>query len=329
MVARLQRAVARHLGGPGEIRNFQQLTGGANKTTYSFDADVAGRLEPLILQIQAARPPAPPAQLADIAPGVTAEEDARFMIAAERAGVPAPKVRAILDPQDSLGGGYVTNRVEGETLATRILRDDRYAKARGLMARQCGEILAKIHAVPMQEVAFLRHTAAAQFVENQRRVAEFHGLRLPALEWGLRWAAENVPKSARVTPVHGDFRLGNFIVGEEGIRLVLDWEVSMAGDPMQDLGWLCVKTWRFGGRRPVGGFGAREELFEAYEKTSGIRVDPAHVKWWEAFGSVKWAVGCFRLGSRGVEENNVERCAIGRRIEEPLWDFFQLIDGRD
>jgi len=44
---------------------------------------------------------------------------------------------------------------------------------------------------------------------------------------------------------------------------------------------------------------------------------------------VKWAAGCLRLGTRGVEEVNVERSAIGRRIEEPLWDYFSLIEGRD
>ncbi len=91
------------------------------------------------------------------------------------------------------------------------------------------------------------------------------------IEWGLKWAAENAPKSTRHTVVHGDFRHGNFIVGEEGIRIVLDWEVAHSGDPMEDLGWVCVKTWRFGGRKPVGGFGTREELFEAYEKASGLQ----------------------------------------------------------
>jgi aminoglycoside phosphotransferase (APT) family kinase protein len=111
--------------------------------------------------------------------------------------------------------------------------------------------------------------------------------------------------------------------------LLLDWEVAHSGDPMEYLAWVCVKTWRFGGRKPVGGFGSREELFEAYEKASGLSVDPKHVRWWEAWGGVKWAIGCMRLGTRGVEEVNVERCAIGRRIEEPLWDYFNLIEGRD
>ena len=262
-------------------------------------------------------------------PRVTADEDARLMIAAVAAGVPAPKVRAILDDADGLGPGYVTEFVAGETLATKILREDQFAKARPLMTKQCGQILAAIHKIDLARVPFLGRQDAAEMVAAYYKVVDLQGFRLPAIEWGLKWAAENAPKNARHTVVHGDFRHGNFIVGEEGIRLVLDWEVAHSGDPMEDLGWVCVKTWRFGGRRPVGGFGTREELFEAYEKASGLSVDPRHVRWWEAWGGVKWAIGCMRLGTRGVEEVNVERCAIGRRIEEPLWDYFNLIEGRD
>ncbi len=327
--ARLQAAVARHIGAPGTIFDLNRLTGGANKTTWSFDAEVDGARRAFILQLASAGIADVPQELLDLSPHLTAEQDARYMIAAVNHGVPAPRVRAILDDTDGLGPGYVTERVEGETLAPRILREERFARARLMMAAQCGEILAKIHRIPLAEVPFLKHQDAALQVAAQRKVLDFFDFRLPALEMGLKWAAENLPKNPRLTAVHGDFRHGNFIVGEEGIRIVLDWEIGQSGDPMQDLGWLCVKTWRFGGPRPVGGFGAREDLFAAYEKASGHAVDPAHVRFWEAFGSVKWALGCLRMGIRGSEESGVERCAIGRRIEEPLWDFLNLIEGRD
>ncbi len=328
-VARLKNAVARHVGAPGTIHKLQQLTGGANKTTWSFEADVGAARLHMILQISSTPVSEEPNPLEGVMPRVTADEDARLMIVAVAAGVPAPKVRAILDDADGLGPGYVTEFVEGETLATKILREDQFAKARSLMTEQCGKILADIHNIDLGKVSFLGRQDAAEMVAAYYKIMDFQGFRLPALEFGLKWAAENAPKSARHTVVHGDFRHGNFIVGEEGIRLVLDWEVAHSGDPMEDLAWVCVKTWRFGGRKPVGGFGTREELFASYEKASGFSVDPKHVRWWEAWGSVKWAIGCLRLGTRGVEEGNVERSAIGRRIEEPLWDYFSLIEGRD
>ena len=328
--ALLQAAVARHIGGPGTIHNRAQRTGGANRTTWSFSADTNKGRERLIMQLSAAAPEDVPAPLAEISVYPTAEEGAHLMMAAEKVGVPAPHIRAILETSDGLGMGYITDHVDGETLAPKILRDAAFAPARQRMTRQAGEILAKIHSIPLAEVPFLKGQTAAEMIDAQRKVVDYYGLHLPAVEWGLKWATDNVPRNARRTVVHGDFRIGNMIVGEnDGIRLVLDWEIGQVSDPMQDLGWLCVKTWRFGGKNPVGGFGKREELFEAYEKTSGIHVDPADVRFWEAFGSVKWAAGCLRLGMRGIEEMGVERCAIGRRIEEPLWDFYELLEGRD
>ena len=327
--ARLQAAIARHVGAPGTIHDLQRLTGGANKTTWSFDADVAGARAQFILQLSSARANDESNPLAGVSPHLTAEEDARLMIAAVKGGVPAPRVRAILKDDDGLGPGYVTERVAGETLATKILREERFAGARATMAKQCGSILAAIHRIPIAEVPFLMKLTPAEHIAAQRRIIEYFGFHSPALELGLKWAEQHAPQNTRHTVVHGDFRAGNFIVGEEGIRLVLDWEIGQSGDPMQDLGWVCVKTWRFGGKKTVGGFGTREDLFEAYEKASGHSVDPAHVRFWEAYGSVRWGIGCFGLGTRGTEEMSVERCAIGRRVEEPLWDFLNLIEGRD
>ena len=52
--------------------------------------------------------------------------------------------------------------------------------------------------------------------------------------------------------------------GPDGLRGVLDWELAHAGDPAEDVGWLCAPAWRFGGRGEVGGFGSLDELLDAY-----------------------------------------------------------------
>jgi aminoglycoside phosphotransferase (APT) family kinase protein len=321
LAERLQAVVTKKVGEPGTIHALEQLTGGANRSTLALEADIGGKRLPLIVQIGVATPDLG----AGIAPELTPTEQARLMIAAVAAGVPAPRVRATFEPADGLGEGYITERVAGETLGPRVIRDDRFARARPLMARQCGRILAAIHRIDAGRVPFLTSQDPTTHVEAHRRIVDCYRFRLPAMELALRWAAENLPQQARHTVVHGDFRMGNLIVGEDGIRCVLDWELAQTGDPMEDLGWLCIRTWRFGGMAPVGGFGTREDLFAAYEEASGFPVDHNHVRFWEAFGNVKWAVHCLRLGSRGVEARDIERCAIGRRIEEPLWDFINLI----
>ena len=86
----------------------------------------------------------------------------------------------------------------------------------------------------------------------------------PALELGARWLDAHRPAPGPRVTVHGDFRLGNLLVGPDGLRGVLDWELAHAGDPAEDIGWLCAPAWRFGGPAEVGGFGSLGDLLGAY-----------------------------------------------------------------
>lgn len=326
----LAAAVRRHLGPPGELRDLVRLTGGATKATWSFDALVGGEALPLILQLSTVG-----AAVANELPiereiaRVVGANDAALLAAARSQGVPAAGVRIVLTPEDQLGEGTVTDRIQGETLGRKINTDARFAAVHPALAGQCGAILAGIHRIEPSTVDFLRTQTPADQLATFRHLADLHDHPLPAIELGLRWVAENLPGAARTSVVHGDFRNGNLIVGEDGIRCVLDWELAHLGDPMLDLGWLCVKTWRFGGPLPVGGFGHRDDLFRAYEKAGGGPVDPTHVRFWEAFGCIKWALMCMHKGlSAAPGARTVEAVAIGRRIEEPLLDFLDLITGK-
>ncbi|HEY0477050.1 MAG TPA: phosphotransferase family protein [Kofleriaceae bacterium] len=327
----LEAAIRRHLGPPGEVRALVRLTGGATKLTWSFDAVVGGDTLPLILQ------QTPPERLTaprdHAGARVHGAHDAALLAAAARAGVPAPRVRIVLVPDDQLGEGTVTDRVAGETLGRKINTDARFAAARPQLAAQCGAILAAVHRIDRAGLAFLAEQTATVQLALYRGIADACDHPLPAVELGLRWVAEHLPRAPRATVVHGDFRNGNLIVADDGVRCVLDWELAHVGDPIADLGWLCVKTWRFGGPLPVGGFGHRDELFAAYERAGGGTVDPAHVRFWEAFGCIKWAIMCMHkglgeLGDAPGARRSIEAVAIGRRIEEPLLDFLDLITGK-
>src|SRR5262245_36731190 len=150
----------------------------------------------------------------------------------------------------------------------------------------------------------------------------------PVFEVALRWLSSRAPSSRQPALVHGDYRMGNVIVGPEGLRAVLDWELAHAGDPMEDLGWLCVRAWRFGvDDRPVAGLCERERLCAAYERASGERVDRAAVRWWEVFGNFKWGVICIMQAQtflNGVK--NVELAALGRRIVETELELMDLME---
>jgi aminoglycoside phosphotransferase (APT) family kinase protein len=326
---RLEAAVRRHLGGPGDVHALVRLTGGATKATWSFDAAVAGDTLPLILQQVPADRLGAAVERGTL--GVYGAREAAVLGAAVRAGVPAPHVRFVLEPDDELGEGTVTDRVAGETLGRKINTDPGLAAARPQLAAQCGSILAAIHGIDGSGLGFLVEQTARDQLAAYRNLADSIDHPMPALEAGLRWVADHLPAVSRTCVVHGDFRNGNLIVGGDGVRCVLDWELAQTADPMLDLGWLCVKTWRFGGPLPVGGFGLRDDLFRAYERAGGGSVDPTHVRFWEAFGCVKWAVMCMQkgLGELHGTRRSVEAVAIGRRIEEPLLDFLDLITGKD
>src|SRR4029077_10049437 len=155
----------------------------------------------------------------------------------------------------------------------------------------------------------------------------------PAFELGLRWLDAHTPTGAAVRAsalVHGDFRNGNIIVGPDGIVAVLDWELAHLGDPIEDLGWLCVKSWRFGvNDKLVGGFGDISDLLDAYEQASGVRVDEETLRYWVVFGTLKWGVitiaQAFTHLSGAVR--SVELATLGRRVSEMEWDLLNLLDG--
>ena len=326
MAQRLAAALSRHAGLHGRVEALRRLTGGATKTTWSFELATADGPVALILQ-QA--PAATPERKESSAPKLDAADDARLMIAARTHGVPAPRVRAILDLHDGLGRGYVTEHVAGETLGRKLVADPAHAGARAAMAEQAGRILATIHRMPTTGLDFLQRLSPAQELAVYAGLLDATGFRHPALDFALQWVRRHLPADDTDALVHADFRTGNLIVGPEGIRCVLDWEIARRGDPMQDLGVLCMRTWRFGAAPEVGGFGAREALYAAYERAGGAPVDPARVRFWEAFSNLKWAIGCVRRGLATRDDGtpaSLELCAVGRRMEEPLWDFFQLVD---
>ena len=163
-----------------------------------------------------------------------------------------------------------------------------------------------------------RVDALSQAIELYRDFAEPR----PALEIGLRWLTEHQPPPARDALVHGDFRTGNLIVAEDGLRGVLDWELTHRGDPRQDLGWLCTKAWRFGSASPVGGFGTRADLMAGYAAGGGIPPDEATQQWWELYGTVRWALLCRRQAARYLSDSepSIELAVLGRRVCEQEYD---------
>jgi aminoglycoside phosphotransferase (APT) family kinase protein len=132
-----------------------------------------------------------------------------------------------------------------------------------------------------------------------------------------------------VRVVHGDFRIGNVIFGPEGLRAVLDWELAHVGDPMEDVGWLCVRSWRFGADdRPAGGLCGREEFFAAYERAGGVAIERAAAHWWEVFGNLRWGIMCIMQARTFLDGvvRSVELASLGRRVAEMELELLELTE---
>jgi aminoglycoside phosphotransferase (APT) family kinase protein len=314
----LLAALRRDLPGARAIERLAILSGGASQESWSFDLVLEdGTRRGLILRRS-------PASIPGQTPKTT---EAALQVLARTAGVPVAEIVRVLEPADGIGEGYVMQRVDGESLAPRILRDDRFAGARAVLARPCGEAAARIHSIDRATLPELAVSTPAAQLERSRARSDSYGDPHPVFEWAFRWLEERAPAAVEPGLVHGDFRNGNMIVGPEGLRAVLDWEVAHLGDPMEDLAWICVYSWRFGGAQPVGGFGRREDLFAGYEAAGGGRVDPERVRWWEIFGSLRWGISCQTMGFAHLDGHirSVEKAAIGRRSSETEIDLLNLI----
>ncbi len=290
----LAAGIAAWFPGATGIARLQRLSGGASQETWSFDVLHPDGIIGAILR----RAPEGHSAAPDRAAGL--ETEAALMQAAHCAGIPSPRVRHVLQPQDGLGSGFVMERVEGETIPRKILRDAEFAKARAVLVPQLGRAIAGIHALDTARLPPLRQISAASDLADLARDYAAFGWPRPVFDLAIRWLRDHLPEPSKaVTLVHGDFRMGNLIVGPEGLRAVLDWELAHLGDPMEDLGWICVNSWRFGEiDKPVGGVGAREELFAAYEAASGRPVDARRVRFWEVLGTLRWGMMCCGMMQR-------------------------------
>lgn len=316
----LSRTIMRFASPGATVANIERLSGGATQEIWRFDVVNGSDMRPFILRRAAGT------MSADTTAGLAVE--ARLMQAAAARGVPVPSVAHVLLPGDGLGNGFIMDFVEGETLGGRIVRLPALAPARAMLARQCGTILAQIHAIDPDGFRSLARLAPVELLDQWLTQYRDTGQARPVFELAFRWLAERCPSPPeRPCLVHGDFRNGNLMVGPEGVRAVLDWELAHVGDPIEDLGWLCVNAWRFGRiDKPVGGFGDESDLHAGYEAKQGPGVDRARLRWWEIAGTLRWGVMCAGMtGMFRTTDPSVERGMIARRTSETEIDLLRLL----
>jgi aminoglycoside phosphotransferase (APT) family kinase protein len=315
-------AVLARAGHAAHVSRVLALSGGAASATFAVDATRDGSDWPLILQCAAAGAEAPGS--------LPKAHQAALQSRAGAHGIPVADVVAVLEPDDGLGAGFMMTRIAGEALAPKWLKGEAFAAARTALTGQCADVLARLHKIPLTEVADLALPTGRTDESLARMTAHYRsfGVNSPVFDLALAWLAERCGTAPPSAIVHGDFRSGNFIIDETGLAAVLDWELAHLGEGAEDLGWLCVNAWRFGlWQNPVGGFGQREALYDAYAAAGGPRIDRTRAHFWEVWGTLRWGLSCLQLGNDHVSGRvrSVERAAIGRRVAEVELDVLHLI----
>lgn len=308
--ATLQAELRQRLGEDVEVHDLVRLTGGSSREIWALTLRRDGTSRPVILRRD------PPGEVRTDGAGL----EVRVMTAARAAGVPVPEVLAVTS---DAAHGLLLERVDGDSLPRQVLKADELAEARAVLAHQCGRALGALHAAtPPDDVPRIHR------LDEYRGVLDALGQDRPVLELAYRWLIDHRPPPRADVLAHGDFRLGNLIVGPEGLRSVLDWESAHLGSPLEDLGWICVPAWRFGGPHPVGGFGTVKDLLAGYADGGGsadISTDEVH--WAIVLGTWVWSVGCLQQAERhrSGATRSIDLAAVGRRVVENEADLLDLI----
>ena len=307
------------VGIEGKVSNLEPLTGGASKEIWKFEVSNAKQSTKMILR----RGSGIEGPLA-----IKTADEARIQKEVIKVGAPVPIILAVSKNDEELGDSYIMHFVEGESIARKILRDNEYKKALPILAYQCGEAIAKIHNVDINNFSFLPKKPAEDQLEDLYSTYQSFEQPSPVFEYAYLWLKEQDFGNFQESLVHGDFRLGNIIVNAEGLQSIIDWELAHIGNPLQDLGWVCGNSWRFGkSDKVVGGFGEIEDLLEGYNSISKLKVDKEMVKCWQVFGTFRWGVICLIQAYAHLNGtiNSVEKAAIGRRVSETEIDIVDLL----
>ena len=306
-------------GNVGMVSELVPLTGGASAETWRFTFSNENKSSQMILR----RGSGKKSPLA-----VLKSEEAVIQQKVKSFGAPVPTIVAISLDEKDLGDAYIMSLVQGESIARKILRDEKFSAARQKLAFQCGEAMAKIHSVNLNDFDQVPKKPIREELERLYLTYSSFNQPSPVFEYAFKWLNKQDFTNRKDALVHGDFRLGNLMIDESGLAAVIDWEMVSVGNPMLDIGWMCINSWRFGqSEKVVGGFGDLKERLEGYNSISNEKIDNEEVKIWQVLGTLRWGVICLIqvYSHLNGDVNSLEKAAIGRRVSETEIDIVDLL----
>lgn len=282
-----------------KIETFERLGGGAIQDNWrlvvQFEGGSQAGNQTLVLRC-------------DSASGIEVSrprwQEFRLLHAAHNAGVRVPEPLWLEESGEVLGKPFFVMRHIAGVAGGHLLTKAGAIADGNALAESLGAQLAAIHAIRpgIGELDFLGEppkNAAVRDIKGYRKYLDSLSHGYAGIEWGLRWAERHAPSPVKAVMVHRDFRTGNYMVESGEVAGILDWEFADWGDPMSDVGWFCAACWRFGQEdQEAGGIGERGAFYRGYERTSGRRIEPDRVAFWEVMAHIRWAVIALQQGAR-------------------------------
>lgn len=210
----------------------------------------------------------------------------RIMAALHAAGLPTPAVPVVCaDPVVDGRPFILMESVPG----TRIEKAGREQKAIDIATSAIG-VLKRLQALPLEQSGIGNEDPVSLQAEMmrwawlmQRGPEELTGR---AGELGELLAAK-VPEARKPTLVHGDYHYGNMLFDGPEVVAVLDWEIAQIGQPLLDLGCLCIVAIRRqyqGAPNPGGAIDVSvDDLYRLYG------VEAREMQWYSAMSLYKYA----------------------------------------
>lgn len=286
------------LGRPVRLSSIERLKGGYSRRMWSFDSvDSDGMATGWIL-------------CTDSDEGVVgADSLARPREAALLAdlydrGLPVPAIAASGYGLHPFGSDwFVMSRLVGTAAVGPLIRDPDVIRARRQLGRQTAQILARIHAAPVPAGVFDRSPTPAAAAEAEtdrwtRALAETPAAATATMQAAVRRLTACIPNAPiAVCIVHGDYRTGNLLYDHSGITGVLDWEMAHPGDPLEDLAWAQLASWRVG-TGLVGAMLTDDEWLDDYSTAAGRPIDAESLRFWQILTGVKMSILAWRAYER-------------------------------
>ena len=262
------------------------------------------------------------------------EAEFQVLRAVHAAGLLVPEPY-FLDSEGSRLGmpSYLMSKIEGTAHPRHITQKLYMGETRAKLTQEIGAQLAKIHRIQphKKDLPFLpipRENHTQTRITLLTNALGCLPAPFPVLEWGLHWLCENAPTSQNIALCHGDYRIGNIMVKDGKLSGILDWEFASWGDPLEDIGWLCARCWRFGvDHFEAGGIGDRRDFYTGYETEMGHQQDWSNVPFWEIIATIRWAIIAHHQGLRSDSsaERALELILTERKAAELELEMLQQI----